>query len=91
MYIYLLFNTFIYWYLILQSSHFGNFEKNRGGFEKLYRKLSDQTWEKAIDLVKFMGKRGAHMTFRYSKDEVKDKAFKPEELAIKVFNSFIQL
>ncbi|NP_001280254.1 uncharacterized protein LOC100166657 precursor [Acyrthosiphon pisum] len=52
---------------LLMSSHFGNFEKNRGGFEKLYRQLSDNTWEQAIDLVKFIGKRGGHMNFRARK------------------------
>ncbi|XP_025190876.1 uncharacterized protein LOC112591314 [Melanaphis sacchari] len=58
---------------LLMSSHFGNFEKNRGGFEKLYKKLSDNTWEKAIDLVKFMSKRGGHMNFRARKDEKNEK------------------
>jgi len=56
-------------FVCFQSSHFGNYEKNRGGFEKLYRKLSDQTWEQAIDLVKYVGKRGGHMNFRLRKDE----------------------
>lgn len=54
---------------LLMSSHFGNYEKNRGGFEKLYRKLSDQAWEQAIDLVKYVNKRGGHMNFRLRKDE----------------------
>ncbi|VVC45240.1 Ferritin-like diiron domain,Ferritin-like superfamily,Ferritin-related [Cinara cedri] len=63
---------------LLMSSHFGNYEKNRAGFEKLYRKMSDQTWEKAIDLVKFMGKRGAHMNFRYRKEEIKERQMEYE-------------
>jgi len=58
---------------LLMSSHFGNYEKNRAGFEKLYRKLSDQTWEQAIDLVKYMSKRGGHMNFRLRRDEVVSK------------------
>lgn len=38
--------------------------------------MSDQTWERAIDLAKFLGKRGAHMNFRYRKEEIKEKVFK---------------
>lgn len=49
--------------LLLQSSYFGNHEANRGGFEKLYRELSDEAWEKSIDLIKFITKRGGHMEF----------------------------
>lgn len=38
--------------------------------------MSDHTWEKAIDLVKFMGKRGAHMSFRYGREEIKERVLK---------------
>ncbi|XP_050438757.1 ferritin heavy polypeptide-like 17 [Adelges cooleyi] len=58
---------------LLMSSHFGNYEKNRGGFEKLYRKLSDDTWQQAIDIVKFISKRGGHMDFRLANEEKNDK------------------
>lgn len=58
---------------IFQSSHFGNYQKNRAGFEKLYRKLSDQSWEDSIDLVKFLGKRGGHMDFKLRDKAVFDK------------------
>lgn len=37
--------------------------------------MSDDTWEKAVDLVKFIGKRGGHMNFRLRKDEAKEKVF----------------
>lgn len=46
-----------------QSSYFGNYETNRQGFEKLYRKLSDSAWEKAMDIIKFITKRGGIMNF----------------------------
>jgi hypothetical protein len=58
---------------LLMSSHFGNYEKNRAGFEKLYRKFSDDTWEKSIELVKFLGQRGGHMDFHLTKEESNEK------------------
>ncbi|XP_049832998.1 ferritin heavy chain [Schistocerca gregaria] len=51
-----------YQYLLL-SSYFKNFEKNRHGFEKLYRKLSDEMWEQSIDLIKYVTKRGGAVKF----------------------------
>lgn len=36
---------------------------NRDGLSKLYMKLSDRTWEDAIDLIKYMAKRGMKMSF----------------------------
>lgn len=35
--------------------------------------MSDNTWEQAIDLVKFIGKRGGYMNFRARKDEKNEK------------------
>ena len=46
---------------LLMSAHFGNYEANRDGFKSLYRKLSDQAWEKAIDVIKYIAKRGGRM------------------------------
>lgn len=40
------------------STHFANYEINREGFAKLFRKLSDETWADAIDVIKHVGKRG---------------------------------
>nr|CAD7427355.1 unnamed protein product [Timema monikensis] len=50
------------------STHFGTYEKNREGFGKLYRKLSDTAWEKSIDLIKHNAKRGGSMNFATRKD-----------------------
>jgi Ferritin-like domain. len=36
---------------------------SREGFEKLFRKLSDSTWDDAIDLIKYITKRGGTMDF----------------------------
>lgn len=76
----------MFFYILFQSSHFGNYEKNRGGFEKLYRKMSDQTWEQAIDLVKYMGKRGGHMNFRLRRDEMVSKVL---EFIQSIVNTFL--
>lgn len=43
------------------STHFGNYEANREGFKGLYRKLSDKSWEDAIDLIKYIAQRGGTM------------------------------
>lgn len=48
---------------LLMSTYFGNFEAQREGFKQLYRKHSDKTWEDAIDLIKYIAKRGGRMNF----------------------------
>lgn len=53
---------------LLMSAHFSNYEVNREGFAKLYRKLSDSAWEDAIDLIKYIGKRGFKMNFGVAPD-----------------------
>nr|CAD7459328.1 unnamed protein product [Timema tahoe] len=53
---------------LLMSTHFGSYEKNREGFGKLYRKLSDTAWEKSIDLIKHNAKRGGSMNFATRKN-----------------------
>lgn len=47
----------------MMSTHFGNYETNRPGFQKLLRGLSDKAWEDAFDLIKHIGKRGEKMNF----------------------------
>lgn len=48
---------------LLSASFFNNYERNRVGFSKLFRKLSDDAWEKTIDLVKHVTMRGHEMNF----------------------------
>lgn len=55
---------------LLMSTHFGNYEKNREGFEKVFRKLSDATWEDGINLMKYIGKRGGNHSFSQRKVDV---------------------
>ncbi|KAF5301825.1 hypothetical protein FQA39_LY10610 [Lamprigera yunnana] len=49
---------------MLMSTHFGNYEKSRKGFEKLFMDLSDSKWDTAIDLIKYITKRGGEMKFK---------------------------
>lgn len=51
-----------YEYLLL-SVNFGQFKNNRDGLKTYYRKLSDQAWEDAVDLIKYITKRGGKMEF----------------------------
>lgn len=60
---------------LLMSTHFGSYEANRPGFEKLYRILSDQNWQASLDLIKHMTKRGGKMDFNYR--EVDNLASEP--------------
>lgn len=55
---------------LLMATHYANYEKNRVGFENLFHKLSDSTWEDAIDLIKYIGKRGGRMNFQMRKDDL---------------------
>ena len=41
-----------------QSSHFETDYENRLGFSKYLDGLSDNMWQKAINLIKYAGKRG---------------------------------
>ncbi|KAK3919492.1 Ferritin light chain, oocyte isoform [Frankliniella fusca] len=54
---------------LLMSTHFGSYEANRPGFEKLFRILSDQAWNHAQDLIKHMTKRGGRMDFDHREDD----------------------
>jgi ferritin len=66
---------------LLMSTHFGNYEQSREGFEKLFRKLSDSTWDDAIHLIKYITKRGGKMNFSARKlDEPQDNTSELYEL-----------
>ncbi|XP_050302167.1 soma ferritin [Anthonomus grandis grandis] len=56
----LLFRSFDF---LLLSTHYGNYIKNRPGFEKLFRGLSDDLWQDGIDTIKYITKRGGQMNF----------------------------
>ncbi|XP_055376721.1 soma ferritin [Condylostylus longicornis] len=49
-------------YMIL-ASRFNSYQKNRPGFNKLLQGLSDKAWERSIDLIKHIAKRGGEMMF----------------------------
>jgi len=49
-------------YLLL-AANFGTYAKNRPGFEKQFRALSDRSWNNGIDLIKHITKRGGAHNF----------------------------
>lgn len=49
-------------YLLL-SANFGTYVKNRPGFEKQFRELSNTAWERSINLIKHITKRGGQHDF----------------------------
>jgi len=65
---------------LLMSTHFGNYEQSREGFEKLFRKLSDSTWDDAIHLIKYITKRGGTMNFLARKREEEEPQDNTSEL-----------
>ena len=68
---------------LLMSSHFGNYEAHREGFKALYRKLSDQSWEDTINVLKYLGKRGGKANFNqlpHNVDVMQNKKFDLDEI-----------
>lgn len=57
------------------SSYFGNYKSNRDGFKALYRKYSDEAWEKAINIIQYITKRGGEMNFNQPAHFRKDVSF----------------
>lgn len=51
-----------YEYLLL-AANFGNYVKNRPGFEKQFRELSDTAFNRGINLIKHITKRGGSHNF----------------------------
>uniref|UniRef100_F4MI35 Ferritin n=1 Tax=Phlebotomus perniciosus TaxID=13204 RepID=F4MI35_PHLPE len=52
-----------YEYLLL-SSKYNTHVKNRPGFAKKFRELSDRSWNHGMDLIKHITRRGGKMEFR---------------------------
>ncbi|KAJ8956767.1 hypothetical protein NQ314_006641 [Rhamnusium bicolor] len=55
---------------LLMATHYANYEKNRPGFEKLFRGLSDDTWKEGIELIQYITTRGGEMNFNLVSSEV---------------------
>lgn len=53
-------------YLLL-GANFNQYKKDRPGFQKLFNGLSDRAWNNAIDLIKYITKRGGTHDFTVSK------------------------
>lgn len=61
-----------YEYLLL-AANFGTYVKNRPGFEKQFRALSDKSWSNAITLIKHITKRGGAHDFSVNATRKADK------------------
>ncbi|XP_059056478.1 ferritin, lower subunit isoform X2 [Achroia grisella] len=48
---------------LLSAAYFNNYQTNREGFSKLFKKLSDEAWGKTIELIQHITKRGGEMNF----------------------------
>ncbi|XP_053608160.1 ferritin light chain-like [Plodia interpunctella] len=48
---------------MLSASYFNNYQTNRVGFNKLFKKLSDEAWERSIAIIKHVTMRGDEMNF----------------------------
>lgn len=70
---------------LLMSTHFASYEKNRPGFTKLYHTLSDENWNTAINLIKYMAKRGGKMDFNH---RVTDNLAEPNEKATETYELY---
>ncbi|XP_014294772.1 ferritin light chain [Halyomorpha halys] len=68
---------------LLMSANFANYERQRDGFAKMFKKLSDDTWEDAIDTIKYMTKRGGSMDFNIPLlEKVQNSTLKPIALEL---------
>ncbi|XP_077290967.1 ferritin 2 light chain [Arctopsyche grandis] len=82
--------AYSYQYLLM-AANFGNYQKNREGFQKLFQKLSDENWESSIDLIKHITKRGGHVKFApYSAKMNTDTTFEEYELGSMAYALDIQ-
>lgn len=55
------------------AANFKTYEKNREGFHDFFQGLSDNKWEKAIDLIKYITKRGENVKFMKLEDKNKSR------------------
>jgi len=69
------------WKYLLMSVYFNNYEANREGFSKLYRKLADDAWDDTLDLIKYMAKRGFNMDYNITpRKKVSVRSYKMSEI-----------
>ncbi|XP_046975212.1 ferritin-1, chloroplastic [Vanessa cardui] len=49
---------------LLSAAYYNNYQTNRDGFHKLFKKLSDEAWAKTVEIIQHVTKRGGTMDFR---------------------------
>ncbi|KAF7287531.1 hypothetical protein GWI33_005896 [Rhynchophorus ferrugineus] len=58
---------------LLMATHYGNYIKNRPGFEKLFRGLSDSLWSDGIETIKYITTRGGQMNLNNIAKDLQDE------------------
>lgn len=67
---------------LLMATHYGNYIKNRPGFEKLFRGLSDSLWNDGIGNIKYITSRGGEMNFENVAKDLKDEELQSANLEL---------
>ncbi|XP_053947416.1 soma ferritin [Anastrepha ludens] len=49
---------------LLMSTFYNSYQKDRPGFQKLYKEMSDRSFDDAIELIKHVTRRGGQVDFR---------------------------
>ncbi|XP_066258623.1 ferritin light chain-like [Euwallacea similis] len=55
--------------LLLLSTYYDNYIKNRIGFDHLFLNMSNTLWDSSIDTIKYITSRGGRMSFKNTKPE----------------------
>nr|XP_012223730.1 PREDICTED: uncharacterized protein LOC105672991 [Linepithema humile] len=67
---------------LLMSTYFGNFFESRDGLKGLYRKISDKSWQEAIELSKYLAHRGSMIKLTVNPhNQVDDSKYELNEVA----------
>lgn len=70
--------TASYDYMIL-ATRFNTYQKNRPGFNKMFKELSEAAWERSISLIKHLSKRGSSADFSTLKPKSNPKSLELPE------------
>lgn len=75
---------------LLFSVNFDIYTRDRPGFQKLYRGLSDKAWEKAIDLTKYYTTRGGQPNFNLPQNLTNVEPLGEFETSVDELKSFVE-
>lgn len=75
-----------YDYLLL-GTHFNSYQKNRPGFEKLFKELSEKAWDNAVGLIKHITNRGGSADFNNKQEKPSTVSRKQVKLEMDEFHA----